>query len=208
MYIPPVYHLPILLMKFKYMIMGEQNERLETWRDDNFPSFRAAWVFKASIALTSASTSEFVAASASTLLDSTFDTSLLEDDKSFCNCLMLASCDLVSSCYSSKNGEIKLGALNTSKYHLYFFLSREKDTKEVVGIYLCSERLFQLCIFFLNILQTGWQSSTNLDVYEDKQMKHISEFGHVQTLAWINSIGQIKECLITHLMHKGYLSLT
>ena len=65
------------------------------------------------------STSEFVAASASTMLDSTFDTFLLEDDKYFCNYLMLASYDLVSSCYNSKkNEEIKLGGF---KYHFFLY---------------------------------------------------------------------------------------
>lgn len=57
------------------------------------------------------------------MLDSTFDTSLLGDDNFFCNCLMLASYDLASSCYNSKNEEIKLGALTTFKYQFYFFLA-------------------------------------------------------------------------------------
>lgn len=78
--------------------MERENEKVHlTCSEAKFPSDKAACFLSASIELTSASISEFFAAKASTILDSTLVTSVLDSDMSCCSCFMCDSYDLLSS---------------------------------------------------------------------------------------------------------------
>lgn len=84
-----------------------------TCNEARFPSDEAACFLSASIELTRLSISEFFAAKASAIFDSTLVTSLLDIDKSCCSCFIRASYDLLNSLCQGSIPNIKDNCFNS-----------------------------------------------------------------------------------------------
>lgn len=68
--------------------------------------------------------------------------------------------------HKQQTNKIRCTELTSSITFPFSYMDKKKI--QTVEIYLCIEKLFQLCVFCLNFLNTGSKSSTNLESNEYK----------------------------------------